>query len=134
MTACRPLTAQLKNMNNINQWKNRQFESSTTTTAQFASFARAYKKALTEVLGHDFELISWKRGHFYVSAFFKNKTVKRFIYLSCSNVRFFPNEWYFNILIRTAKHEKDYTGGSNNFTSLYTLYEDAMRLTKENIW
>lgn len=117
-------------MRNINQWKNIQFESSAFVTPQFASFARAYKKAIIEALGNDFELVSWMRGHFYISAFFRNKVTEKLIYISCSDVRFFPNEWCFNILIRTAKDDRDYTGGANNFTSLYTIYEDAMQLTK----
>jgi hypothetical protein len=94
------------------------------------------KKAIIEALGNDFELVNWNRGHFYISAFFKNKLTEKLIYISCSDVRFFPNEWCFNILIRTVKHDKDYSGGANNFTSLYTIYEDAVRLTKEvrNVW
>ena len=121
-------------MRNINQWKNIRFESSAFLTEQFARFARAYKKAIVETLNNEFELVKWNRGHFYISTFFRNKTTGKLIYISCSDVRFFPNEWFFNILIRTAKHEKDYTGGSNNFSSLNTLYENAVRLTKEDIW
>jgi hypothetical protein len=116
-------------MKNINQWKNIQFESSAFITPQFASFARAYKKAIIDALDNNFELVNWNRGHFYVSAFFKNRLTEKFICVSCSDVRFFPNEWCFNILIRTAKHDKDYTGGANNYTSLYAICEDAVRLT-----
>lgn len=117
-------------MVSIKQYLHVQFESSSTTTAQFAAFARAYKKANMKALGDEFELVSWNRGHFYVSAFFKNKQTGKLVYISCSDVRFFPNEWYFNILIRSAEHAKDYTGGANKFTSLHTIYEDAVRLTE----
>jgi hypothetical protein len=36
-------------------------------------------------------------------------------------VRFFRNDWYNHILIRTALDEKDYHGGYNNYTSLPNL-------------
>ncbi len=123
-------------MKNITQWKNTQFESSTSVTSQVVSFARAYKKAIIDTLGNDFELIFWNRGHFYISAFFRNRETGTLIYISCRDVRSFPDEWYFNILIRSARHHKDYTGGCNNFTPLYKIYEVAMRLTKEvsHVW
>ena len=39
-------------------------------------------------------------------------------YVSISDVRYFSDEWYNHILIRTAKDEQDYRGGFNNYTTL----------------
>jgi len=39
------------------------------------------------------------------------------IYCSCGDVRFNPN-WRENILFRSARDFKDYTGGHNNFFNL----------------
>jgi hypothetical protein len=118
-------------MKTIQQWKDIQFESSSALTPQFASFARAYKKAIIETLGNKFALVSWNRGHFYISTFFRNTLTGKLVYLSCSDVRFFPQAWYDNILIRTAEHERDFTGGTNHYASLGTLYETALGLTAE---
>jgi hypothetical protein len=118
-------------MRSIQQWKYVQFESSASLTPQFASFARAYKKAMIEALGSDFELVIWHRGHFYISAFFRNKLTGKLIYISCSDVRFFPHEWYDHILIRTAEHERDFTGGTNHYMSLDTLFEVAVSLSSQ---
>ena len=43
------------------------------------------------------------------------------MYMSISDVRFFKNEWYNHILFRTAKSEKDFTGGTNLYTTLPLL-------------
>ena len=54
----------------------------------------------------------------------KNKCV----YLSISDVRYFTNEWYGHILIRTAKDEQDYRGGFNHYTTLEALPTKAAEL------
>ncbi len=118
-------------MRNLQHWRNVQFKSSSSLTPQFARFARAYKKALQEVLGESFALVNWSRGHFYISTFARNTQTGKLVYLSCSDVRFFPAAWYDHILIRTATDERDYTGGTNQYTSLDTLHKAAMRLTAE---
>ena len=58
-------------------------------------------------------------------------------YVSISDVRYFSDEWYNHILIRTAKDEQDYRGGFNNYTTLDGLelraceLLDVVELTKE---
>ena len=53
------------------------------------------------------------------------------VYVSISDVRFFTNEWYNNILIRTAKNEQDYYGGFNHRTTLNELEMKAMELLED---
>lgn len=55
-------------------------------------------------------------GHYYISGFF---TVgEQPYYFSISDVRYaYPHEKY-QMLIRTAKDYKDYTGGSNHFIEI----------------
>lgn len=50
------------------------------------------------------------------------------MYISISDVRYFTNEWYSNILIRTAKDEQDYRGGFNHHTTLEDLTGKAAEL------
>ena len=119
-----------KNKTGIEKWLDYEFESSSMTTPEFATFAREYKKELTKQLPDNCEIVAWSRGHFYISCFIKNNTSGRFAYLSTSDVRHFPNEWYNNILIRTAKHEKDYTGGSNDWSDWKNLKRNLERLFK----
>ena len=52
-------------------------------------------------------------GHYYISGFF---TVgEQAYYFSISDVRYFPEE---KMLVRTAKHYKDFTGGANNYIKI----------------
>ena len=100
----------------IEKWLNNDFESSSGLTDEFAQFAREYKKHIMASLPKGAELVNFNRGHFYISGFVKREN--NFVYFSCDDVRGSNNGWYESILIRTAKHDKDYTGGSNNFTSM----------------
>lgn len=58
-------------------------------------------------------------SHYKFSCFIKGN--EKFVYISISDVRFFRNKWFNNILIRTAESEKDYHGGVNQYTSLPCL-------------
>lgn len=107
-------------------WKGVSFESSSSLTPQFSAFAKAFKKFILKSLPWYSTLVGWNRGHFYVSGFIRRGT--KVVYFSISDVRFFPEDWHKRILIRTAKDEKDFTGGTNNFTTLESFQEVAGRL------
>ena len=115
--------------NGIEGWVGYCFQSSSSLTPEFSLFARQYKSALQKEL-KGYVLESWSRGHFEVSAFFKNIDTGKMVYISCSDVRHWQDCWYNNILIRTAEHNKDYTGGSNNYATLKELKRVADMLTQ----
>lgn len=69
------------------------------------------KKILTEKGCTNIEL---NYGFYYFSGFFTAPSGQIY-YISCSDVRHFI---YDRLLIRTAKHYKDFTGGSNNYVSI----------------
>lgn len=114
----------------MKKWIGYSFESSSSLTPEFAEFAQDMRAHLKKTLAPDFEIVSYSRGHFYFSAFIKNKANDKLAYISASDVRFFPNEWDTSLLIRTAQHDKDYTGGANNFTTLDNVKKSALNLTK----
>lgn len=99
---------------------------------QFASYVkRQFKAAAIE---YGFELDSFNVGHYYISGFFRKDNVC--VYFSYDVPRGnYPmdllasgcmNGW----LYRTAKSNKDYTGGSNNFSNLYYLMDNIQTLFK----
>jgi len=114
----------------MKSWLNVEFVSSCNTTDQFKSFARNFKSYLKKLTKDNFDIVNFNRGHFDVSGFLKNKENNKLVYFSVSDVRFFPNEWYNHVLVRTAKHDKDYTGGSNNYSTLDEIENKALYLTK----
>lgn len=113
---------------NISAWLGYSFDSSSGLTPEFAAFSLQMKKHLAKTLT-GYELVSYSRGHFYFSAFLKNKETGKLVYVSCSDVRYFRDSWNDDLLIRTAKHDKDYTGGSNCSSTLAKLKEQADKLT-----
>ncbi len=112
----------------ITKWYNHEFESSCSTTDEFVKFTRDFKKYIKDA-AKPFELVNFSRGHFYISGFVKNTTTGKYIYFGTSDVRFFREEWHTQILIRSAKHEKDYTGGRNGFYTLENFKQAVTELT-----
>lgn len=112
----------------LSGWLDYTFESSSGLTQEFALFVRQMKSALAKMM-IGFEMLNFSRGHFYFSVFFKNKATGKMVYVSCSDVRSWPNGWFNNLLIRTAENDKDWTGGNNNYTTLPGLKSIADRLT-----
>jgi|3_EtaG_2_1085321.scaffolds.fasta_scaffold182383_2 hypothetical protein len=113
----------------MEKWLNHQFESSTGTTEEFAQFAKEFKAYIKKNLPTGYTLAAFNRGHFYISGFIVNDETGKNAYFSTSDVRYFPGAWHDNILVRTAEHEKDYTGGMNQFSKLPGLVAATERLT-----
>ncbi len=96
------------------------FESSSETTSEFLKFFRTFKSELTKVLTEKgCNKIEIGKGHFYVSGFFTAPSGQVY-YISLSDVRSFREDdnFYGSLMYRTAKHYKDYTGGSNQYVPI----------------
>lgn len=115
------------------KWMGVRFESDSVKTQQFLNFARDFRSDLTTIARKTRWIVhSFSVGHFYISGFFKNVDTGKFVYFSISDVRFFQDEWCSNMLIRSAGHDADYTGGKNHYTALVNLdhwlnYSEAFR-------
>ena len=97
-------------------------------------FARDFKSVVKDLFkDDDISLVGWLVGHFFVSGFLKKGD--RYVYFSRNIERYgkavdveghsWRNE---HILVRKAKSDKDYTGGSNNFSTLLGFKETVLRL------
>ena len=106
------------------------FQSSFGPTDQFDAFSRAFmhdvRKVLPKQQGYEVNL---KKGHFFVTGFISSGDTH--VYLSISDVRAFPRDWHNKILIRTAKHTKDFTGGTNRYCTLINLKSTVIKLLAE---
>ena len=112
--------------NKIEDFKRWEFTSGCTTGEDFNTFSRLFKNYLKKQLPNELQITDYSKGHYYVSGFISDG--KSFVYFSISDVRHFPAEWHTNILIRTAKHNKDYTGGSNMFTNLESFANNVKKI------
>lgn len=108
-----------------------EFSSGCYTGDDYKSFQTKYINFLRSMCKQNhWQLVNVGRNHYCFSAFIKSAENKC-IYVSISDVRFFTNEWYNNILIRTAKNEQDYHGGFNHRTTLKELEMKAMELLED---
>jgi hypothetical protein len=105
----------------------RGFESSSGTTPEFVSFFRTFKKELTAFLtSKGCTKVELHRGHFYVYGFFTAPSGQIY-YISIPDVR--GSEIRIpDLLYRTAKSHKDFTGGVNQYAQLDNL-EQTLRIT-----
>ena len=108
-----------------------EFSSGCYTGDDYKSFQTKYINFLRSICKQNhWQLVNVGRNHYCFSAFIKSAENKC-VYISISDVRFFTNEWYNNILIRTAKNEQDYYGGFNHRTTLKELEIKAMELLED---
>lgn len=108
-----------------------EFSSGCYTGDDYKSFQTKYINYLRSMCKQNhWHLVNVGRNHYCFSAFIKSAENKC-VYVSISDVRFFTNEWYNNILIRKAKNEQDYYGGFNHRTTLKELEMKAMELLED---
>lgn len=103
-----------------------EFSSGCTTGSDFKEFARLFKNYVLKNKPEESRIVGFSIGHYFVSGFLEKNG--KYAYFSISDVRYFPTDWYQRILIRTATHEKDYTGGSNQYTTLENFREAVKQL------
>lgn len=112
----------------LKKYLNYEFSTGCYTGEDYKSFQAKYINYLKAMCKENhWQLVNVSRNHYCFSAFIQSSQNK-FVYISISDVRYFSNEWYDNILIRTAKNEVDYRGGFNHYTSLEHLVEKAAEL------
>lgn len=89
-------------------------------SSEFKSWFRKEKKRITNILASNgCSEIKLDYGFYYFSGFFTSKSGQVY-YISCSDVRHFG---YKQLLYRTAKNYKDYSGGCNQYIDINKLNE-----------
>ena len=107
-------------LSELRKYLDYEFSTGVYTGEDYKKFQNKYINYLRSICKErGCEVVNVGRGHYYFSLFIKEND--NYIYLAIHDVRYNPNSWYNNILVRHAKHEKDYTGGCNRYTSLVKL-------------
>ena len=107
-------------LNDLKKYLNYEFSTGCYTGEDYKSFQRKYINYLKSIAKENgWKLVNVGKNHYEFSAFFKFED--KYVYLSISDVRFWQNAWYNDILIRTASSNRDYRGGNNYYTTLPTL-------------
>jgi hypothetical protein len=108
------------------------FSSGSTTGVDFKIFARLFRNYIKKNIPESAKIVNWSNGHYYISGFIELNG--KYIYISISDVRHFPGEWHKDILVRTADSAKDYTGGSNGWTTLENFKKDIEGIFRREFW
>lgn len=118
----------MANIKDLEKYVNYEFSSGCYTGDDYKSFQTKYINYLRAICKNNhWRLVNVGKNHYCFSAFIKSAENKC-VYISISDVRYFSNEWYDHILIRTAENETDYRGGFNNYTTLSDLEGTAAEL------
>ena len=113
----------------LEKWLGYKFSSGCTTGEDYKKFQRAAKSELKKMATENgMTLHKFNPNHYEFSAVLKDTESDTFMYVSISDVRFFPDEWYREVLYRTMKHDHDWTGGHNNYCCWPELGECTRRL------
>ena len=121
----------MANIKDLEKYVNYEFSSGCYTGDDYKSFQTKYINYLRAVCKNNhWRLVNVGKNHYCFSAFIKSAE-NRCVYISISDVRYFSNEWYDHILIRTAENETDYRGGFNNYTTLSDLEGTAAELLND---
>ena len=118
-------------LKDLEKYVNYEFSSGCYTGDDYKSFQTKYINYLKSVCkNNNWRLLNVDKNHYCFSAFIKSAENKC-VYISISDVRYFSNEWYDHILIRTTENETDYRGGFNNYTTLSDLEGTAAELLND---
>ena len=121
----------MANIKDLEKYVNYEFSSGCYTGDDYKSFQTKYINYLRAICKNNhWRLVNVGKNHYCFSAFIKSAENKC-VYISISDVRYFSNEWYDHILIRTAENETDYRGGYNNYTTLSDLEGTAAELLND---
>ena len=122
----------MSNINTLKQYINYEFSTGCYTGNDYKTFQTKYINYLKTICKeNNWSLIKVNKNHYCFSAFIKGGTENKCVYISISDVRYFNNDWYNHILVRTAKNEVDYKGGFNHYTTLDKLEYIICELLKE---
>lgn len=122
----------MSNINILKQYINYEFSTGCYTGNDYKTFQTKYINYLRKICkDNNWSLIKVNKNHYCFSAFIKGGTENKCVYISISDVRYFNNDWYNHILVRTAKNEVDYKGGFNHYTTLDKLEYKICELLKE---
>ena len=122
----------MSSINTLKQYINYEFSTGCYTGNDYKTFQTKYINYLRKICkDNNWSLIKVNKNHYCFSAFIKGGTENKCVYISISDVRYFNNDWYNHILVRTAKNEVDYKGGFNHYTTLNKLEYKICELLKE---
>ena len=101
--------------NRLKRWIRHEFSTGCYAGEDYLAFqkdARADLRKQASTAGY--KLHKFNKNHYCLSAVLLDEETRNYIYISVGDVRC-GRRWYEEVLYRTMAHEKDWTGGPNQF-------------------
>ena len=120
--------------NTLKPYWDYEFSSGGTTGQDYKTFQAKYRNWLRKEL-HGYKVTLYPNHYEFSAVIERPENVgrpARYVYLSISDVRFFPRQWATSILVRTMAHAKDWTGGRNNYCDLAGVRKAVDQLMEED--
>ena len=113
----------------IQQWMGFQFSSGGETGADYLKFQTGFRRILTDIAKESgYHIHRFLKNHYCCSAVLQQDETGAFAYVSISDVRFWPEQWFTHVLYRQMRTAEDWVGRSNHYCSLDELGESLKRL------
>lgn len=113
----------------IRQWSNYEFSTGGMTGDDYLKFQAGFRRVLAGIAKQaGYQIHQFNKNHYCCPAVLKQTQTGAFAYLSISDVRFWPNQWYTSILYRQMRHQTDWTGRENHYCTLEELAGELSRL------
>lgn len=96
-----------------------EFISSSQVTEQYKAAKRLFRNHIKKLFPED-EIIIGSCPHFEFTGFIKRS--ERYAYFSTGDLR-----WKDSMLVRIAEHDKDWTGGNNNFVQYNDDFDERFK-------
>lgn len=113
----------------IQQWMGTQFSSGGETGPDYLKFQAGFRRILTNIAkSSGYHIHKFLKNHYCCSAVLQQDGTGAFAYISISDVRFWPDEWFNRVLYRQMKTSEDWTGGHNHYCTLDELGESLESL------
>ena len=110
--------------NFLKAYNDMEFMSTSGKSSQCIECGKDLKKVLKKIFGEDYQ-VDLSIGHFYFSGFISKDD--KYCYFCIEDLRD-TNSCFDNVLYRSAKNNKDFTGGSNHFCNCEEFEISVKRL------
>lgn len=115
----------------MESWLNHTFSSGCETGQDYDAFQRTARADLRkQAKAAGYALYKFCPNHYEFAAVLRNETTGEFVYISISDVRYSRNGWYTHVLYRTMAHDKDWTGGINQYCCWSEISSALTRMKK----
>lgn len=121
----------------LRKYWDHKFSSGPCTGPDYRSFQSSYWRWLRKILKPAGYKLDTHGNHYEFSCVVTRKgedgRPDRYVYISISDVRFFPREWAGQVMVRQMRHPTDWCGCMNHFVPMTKIKEEVDALMDKEL-